>query len=89
MYRIRYGSMAWTPLPSCDHRMILAQAKWCLKSYALGLTLPSRFNPAETHIFLNWLILRLLNRYFPLHPGRNILFPESMLKQLYHTGQDS
>ena len=52
MYRIRYGSMAWTSLPSCDHRMILAQAKWCLKSYALGLTLPSRFNPAETHIFL-------------------------------------
>ena len=70
MYRIRYGSMAWTSLPSCDHRMILAQAKWCLKSYALGLTLPSRFNPAETHIFLKLADTTVVEQIPPFVPGK-------------------
>lgn len=37
---------------SLAQRAILAHAKWCRKSYGLGLISPSRLSPAASHIFL-------------------------------------
>lgn len=58
---------------SLAQRAILAHAKWCRKSYGLGLISPSRLSPAASHIFLKLNGIDDADMILPLGPGKNIL----------------
>jgi hypothetical protein len=62
--------MVMISFPSFDQRAILAHAKWCRKSYGLGLILPSRLSPAASHIFLKLNGTDETDMILPLGPGK-------------------
>lgn len=60
-----------TSFLSLAQRAILAHAKWCRKSYGLGLISPSRLSPAASHIFLKLNGIDDADMILPLGPGKN------------------
>ena len=59
-----------TSFLSLAQRAILAHAKWCRKSYGLGLISPSRLSPAASHIFLKLNGIDDADMILPLGPGK-------------------
>lgn len=75
-----------TSFLSLAQRAILAHAKWCRKSYGLGLISPSRLSPAASHIFLKLNGIDDADMILPLGPGKKYSRLSHAWQDLYDGG---